>query len=122
MKVENSLNPNCSEAVIRFSGLTMGVDTSSLGALIEFADKVRDEVKELRDYESPYKEVLAEPLVFYDNLGGGANCEALARIIYLVIQEVYKNKPFDANKFWDEEPENWDKKEMARIIDGPIDF
>jgi len=113
MKIEKSLNPNCSEAVFRFWGFIGRVDTSDPEALQGFAQGVRQEIKNWKKW---YKEKEAKqwPLIAYDNLGGGANFDVLAQIIYAVIEELYENKKFDFAKIIEDED-----LPAVPISDGP---
>ena len=101
MIVENSLNPNCSEAVVRFGSKASLVDTASTEALEKFADEILPMVMGWKkDRWLTYAEAKKERLVFYDNLGGGASIETIARLCRAVIDKVYKGKNFDAEDLW----------------------
>ncbi|MEO0126319.1 MAG: hypothetical protein ABIL44_01045 [candidate division WOR-3 bacterium] len=113
MKIEKNLNPNCSEAVFRFGGFVGKVDTSDPEALKGFAQGVRQEIKNWKKW---YKEKRAkeQPLIAYDNLGGGANFDVLAQIIYALIEELYENKEFNFDKVIEQE-----NLPAVPIVDGP---
>jgi len=113
MKIEKNLNPNCSEAVFRFWGFIGRVDTSDPEALEGFANGIRQEIKDFKKYYTE-TEVKQWPLIAYDNLGGGANFDVLAQIIYAVIEELYKNTKFDFDKIIENE-----NLPAVPISDGP---
>lgn len=113
MVVEFSLNPNCSEAVIRFGTYARTVDTAGSDDLEAFAKEIEEEVKSWKEGETGEKEAKTNYLYAYDNIGGGANFDTLARICYAVIEKVYEGKEFEVEKVWDNE-----KGKAVKIHDG----
>lgn len=108
MKIEpNSLWANCSEAVFRFGDYRGEVDTSGgEEALKDFIAGVKKEARKWQnDYGYGYtlSEVKRKRLIAYDNIGGGADFDFLARLCYAILEEVYKGKKVNLDKVYDKD-------------------
>jgi len=117
MKTEKLLNPNCSEAIVRYEGFTGSVDTSDGESIKAFVDEI---ITTCKDFERKkyikLEDALKEPLIFYDNIGGGADIEHLAKAVEYAIKCYYNNKkPSDKNLYKEIE-----KCKGVPVIDGPI--